>query len=66
MLSKIGRSNAIDAEISDDMRNINKTSELQAVLIKKEKDIDVCLLIDSPYRILRVSFLNISVRQHVK
>ena len=62
ILSRIGRSNAIDSDESIDMKVSSRPNELQAILVKeKEKESDVCLLVDSPYRILRVSF-NIKYR----
>jgi len=58
ILSRIGRSNAIDSDENSDMKVSSTANELQAILVskEKEKESDVCLLVDSPYRILRVSF----------
>lgn len=58
ILSRIGRSNAIDSDENINMKVSSTPNELQAILVskEKEKESDVCLLVDSPYRILRVSF----------
>ncbi|XP_070501676.1 transient receptor potential cation channel subfamily A member 1 [Chironomus tepperi] len=57
ILSRIGRSNAIDSDENSDTKVSNTPNELQAILVtkEKEKESDVCLLVDSPYRILRAA-----------
>lgn len=57
MLSRFTRSNLIQSiNDSSNMKSVHNENELQAILT--EKSAEVCLLIDSPFRILRVSFSN--------
>lgn len=51
-LSRLWRSKLHSSDVKSDMTGTNETNELQAILTDKA---EVCLLIDSPYRILRVS-----------
>lgn len=48
-MSQIGRTGIIDHEMTID-------GELGVITNEKQAPADVCLLVDSPYRILRVSF----------
>lgn len=48
MLKQIGRTGIIDNEMTID-------GELGVISNEKSAPADVCLLVDSPYRILRVS-----------